>query len=206
MKRVLLAIAVALLLPGIVSAEPTMGLYFDTIPYAMHAYPPAYTGDPATTSFRAWLYMHHADAYVTAVEYALICPEDPYYGSTHPPGPPLNLIIINYYYPDAMSITNGTAFAGHSIAFWPPLNGYMPGYNVLCWYDMGIPGCWNGEPSGPLADYGIVVGPSPESGAIQYTDYPDYYKYPAIGPRSTLCPEVDAVEDASWGAIKSLVK
>jgi hypothetical protein len=66
MKRVLLTVAVALLIPSILMAAPvTVGVYFD----GSLVYTP--TGGPST-SFKASLYMIQNDYYVTGVEYARI--------------------------------------------------------------------------------------------------------------------------------------
>lgn len=184
MKRVLLTLAVALLIPGMLGAA-TMGVYFDG-PGQM-----TYTPAGPFSFFDVYIYLHAADYYVTAVEYALVTPLDPTHTFFS-----YNAGLIEY--PDNMSITDGDPFGGHSIAFWPPLNGYSPGYNMLVTLrECFITGtCW--------PDYPLVIGPNPASGELRGTFMGENEFFPIVGLTSFLCPEEIAVEQTSWGAIKSL--
>ena len=181
MKRGLLTLAGALLLPGLLSAA-TMGVYFDG-PGVM-----TYTPGGPFMAFDAYIYLHNADYYVTAVEYQLLTPADP----TH---------TFFFYqaleYPEMMSITDGDPFAGHSIAYYPPLIG-TTGYNlVVTLKDCVVTGaCW--------PDYPVVIAPHPDTGALRGTFYPDMAFFPITGLTSLICPDMIAVEESSWGAIKSL--
>ena len=191
MKRVLLLLVIALLIPGMLWATATMGVFFGYTPGLMAMSPPPFT------EFDAYLYLHHADYYVTAIEYSLITPDDPGHAW---------FSISSVTYPDNKSIHDGDPFSGHSIAYWPPLNGYMPGYNLLCSYK-----CYTFEPcwseGGAMIDYEIVVGPHPDSGYLRGTFTPDNEFFDIIGLTSVLCPEVPvAVGDESWGAIKSVYR
>lgn len=185
MKRALLIIAVVLLLPGVAFTQSTVGIYFDG-PGVMH-YSPA-TGE----WFDAYLYVHNADYYITGLEYQLLTPMDP----TH-----ALLMMGPITYPDNSALQIGDPFSGHTVTYWPPLNGYMPGYNLLATYTFYSPSGCEG-----IADYPLVIGPHPESGILRATFYPDNeYFYPA-GLTSVLCPDQTGVEDESWGAIKSLYR
>lgn len=190
MKKVLLLLTVALLVPGLLSAQ-TMGVYFNENPGQM-----AYS--PPTPVFEAQLYIHDADYYVTAVEYMLLTPTDP----TH-----VLLLLTGVAYPDNMSVEFGDPFSttlGHNVSYWPPLNGFTPGYNLMATYTFYMPEglCW--DRGGSIVDYLIVVAANPSSGYLRGTYHPDNLTFPIIGLTSILCPFEFAVEEESWGAIKSL--
>jgi hypothetical protein len=190
MKRVLLVMALALLIPAMLNAQATVGVYFDPWPGKMHVYP------QAIILFDAWLYLHNANLPVTAVEYQIQTPADP----TH-----LLFTISNVLYPDLYSIHMGDPFNGHSITYWPYLNGYSPGYNLLCKYECRtFDPCWN--EGGGIADYPVIVGPHPQSGFVRGTYYPDNDTFPIIGLTSIICPLEVATEASSWGAIKGQFK
>ena len=187
MKRALLILAVMLLLPGIAAAQSTVGLFFDGTG-VMHYY-------PATDAFfTGYLYLHNADYYVTGLEYQLLTPLDPSHAL-------IDMGTITY--PDNSSLQMGDPFTGHTITYWPPLNGFMPGYNLLCTIRFfAMAGCDQGLPT----DFPMVIGPHPDTGVLRATYYPDNdYFYPA-GLTSILCPAETGVEEESWGAIKSLYR
>lgn len=184
MKRALLIMSVMLLLPGVVAADGTVGVFFDG-PGVMD-YCPA-TGE----WFTGYLYMHAAEYYITGIEYQLLTPMDP----TH------TMVIMGVpEYPDNSTLQLGDPFTGHTITYWPPLNGYMPGYNLLCTFNFYT------VAGDGLEEYPLVIGPHPETEELRATYYPNnYYFYPA-GLTSLLCPTVTATEEESWGAIKSLYR
>lgn len=192
MKRALLILAVALLLPGVLSAqEALIGVYFDVPPDAaptvMHHYP---TGG---TTFTGYLYSVNAEYYITGIEYQLATPTDPSHVG----------IMLDSWEVPAGALQIGNPFNGHAIAFWPPLNGFMPGYNLLATYTFYAAfDCYTGA----IEDYPIVVGPHPVSGELWGTFSPeDQYFYP-IGLTSIICPVETANREESWGAIKSLYR
>lgn len=191
MKRVLLAITLALLIPGMLNAA-TLGVYFDWQPPGQMSYAPA-----PFSFFDVYLYLHNSGhAFITAIEYQLQTPMDP----THA------LFQINAVtYPPNHSAELGDPFTGHSITYWPPLDGENPGYNQMCHYVcFTTDPCWN--EGGGIADYPLVVGGHPDTGEIRGTFWPDNDIFLIDGLQSTLCPEANAVEEKSWGAIKSLYK
>ena len=189
MKRVLLSLAVTLLIPGMLSAA-TMGVYFGYMPGSMVYHPSPFS------LFDAYLYLHNADYYMTAVEYQLVTPNDLGHAL---------FTITTIDYPDNMSINIGDPFSGHSIAYWPPLNGYMPGYNLMCKYTcMTSDYCF--DEGGVLLNYQLVIGPHPESGELRGTYFPDNLFFDITGLTSLLCPEPDDVEEESWGVIKSMYR
>lgn len=189
MKKLLLALALVLLIPGAASAV-TLGCYFGYEPVSM-----AYSPTPFSF-FDVFLFLHGADYYVTAAEYQLLTPHDP----TH-----ALFSITDVTYPDNMVVTLGDPFAGHSIAYWPPLNGFVPGYNLLVAFRcVTFAPCGGG--GGGLIDYPIVIGPNPGSGELRGTFLPDNEFFSIRGLTSILCPEQIGTQEESWGAIKSLYR
>jgi len=194
MKRLLLTLFLVLFASTSLAAA-TLGLYFDLWPGTM-AYAP-----PPTSFFDVYLYLHAADYYVTALEYQLTTPLDPAHAF---------FALIEITYSPSVVVTLGAPFEGHAIAFWPPLDGYTPGYNMICKFKcMSMAPCLLPGTSPPpgeifLADYPIVIGPHPGSGELWGTFYPNNETFPIIGLRSTLCPNEIGVENTNWGAIKSL--
>jgi hypothetical protein len=192
MKKVLGALLViALTIPGALSATATLGVYFGYTPGARVSSPTPFV------EFEAYLYLHHAEKYVTAVEYSLVTPGDPAHAW---------FSITSVSYPDEKTIQYGDPFSGHSIAYWPPLNGFVPGYNLLCSYTcLTVEPCW--DAGGAMIDYEIVVGPHPDSGFLRGTFAPENEFFDIIGLTSVLCAEDPvAVEEESWGTIKSMYR
>ncbi|MCX5754147.1 MAG: hypothetical protein NTW97_11000 [Candidatus Krumholzibacteria bacterium] len=186
MKRLLLTLLIVLFASTSL-AGATLGLYFDLWPGKMAYAPP----EPMPSFFDVYLYLHASNYYVTALEYQLTTPNEPAH----------TLFIINTVTPAEQAVvTLGSPWEGHSLAFWPPLDGYTPGYNMICKYTcMTLTPCLAG-----LVDYPIVVGPHPGSGQLWGTFYPNNETFPIIGLTSILCPYYIGVQNTSWGAIKSL--
>jgi len=171
-----------LLLPAALFAGPTMGVYFSFVPGAMTYNPMPYE------QFNGYLYVHNTACYLNAVEYAVQLP----------PG----IILMSYTLPTAY-VELGAPLTGHAIAIWPPMDGWNPGYNLINTFKfMAIDWCWNY--GGTMHDALLRVIPNPESGATQYSCFPENYLYPYDGLTSIFCPEVYGVEETNWGAIKSL--
>jgi hypothetical protein len=185
MRKLLLAIATALLIPGMLSAA-TLGAYFSYAPATM-AYAPA-----PFSFFDVYLYLHDAGYYVTAVEYQLQTPVDPSHALFQ---------IVSVSYPSAKTVTLGDPFSGHSIAYWPPLNGFVPGYNLLVTLQ-----CVTLAPCGQFTDYPLVLGLHPSSGELRGTFAPDNEFFQIAGLTSVICPEQIGTQEESWGAIKSLYR
>lgn len=193
MKRVLLVL-VALLVPAMLAAQPTMGIYFDMVPGLMAEFPQKFV------PFAMYIYLHNAGVYVTAVEYQLQTPSDPTHADFQITG--------EIRYPEQYSVSLGGPFDGHSITYWPPLDGNSPGYNMICWFEcLTTKPCWNeaGEGEPYLFEYPLVIGPHPDTGECKGTYYPENLPFPIIGLTSIVCPEIPVgVQDESWGAIKAM--
>ena len=186
MKRLLFTLFIVLFASTSLAAA-TMGLYFDLWPGKM-AYAP-----PPTSFFDVYLYLHASNYYVTALEYQITTPHDPGHAL---------FVILETEVSKASVVQLGAPWSGHSIAFWPPMDGYTPGYNMICKYKcMTLGAC-----GVIITDYPVVVGPHPESGELWGTFYPNNDTFPIIGLTSTLCPEWIGVENTNWGAIKSLYR
>jgi hypothetical protein len=182
MKRVLLTVAVALLIPSILMAfTPTIGVYFD----GKLTYSPPGIGIP----FTAHLYLVQDGYEMTGVEYQLFTPDNNFIID------PLNGV----FYPPGTSVALGDPLSGHSITYWPPLTGFPEGYDRLATYE-----CVVLFECGPVANYTIVVGPHPDSGYLRGTYTPDNEFVELIGLTSYLCPEGVGTDEESWGAIKSM--
>jgi hypothetical protein len=178
MKRVLLTVAVALLIPGLLmAADATMGVYFNGL---LHTTPTPFV------PFNGYLFLVQSDYFVTAVEYQLVI--------SNP-----NFIITGTSYPSNFSIENGDPLSGHSIAFWPPMTAYPDGMDLLATYS-----CMTLADCSMMPNTTLTVGPHPVSGELRGTYSPDNELFPIVGLTSFICPDGVANEDASWGAIKSL--
>jgi len=188
MKRVLIVAVIALLIPGLLNAMPKVGVYFDY--YKMSKSPQVYL------PFNAYLYVTDAPYYITGVDYQLLTPGDPSHAL---------LSLTSVTYPDEMSVNLGAPFDGHAISYWPPINGYIEGFHLLCGYEfILLEPCWSD--GGGVADYPLVIGPNPATGDLVISYAPDNDLVEVLGLTSIICPEQVATEDASWGAIKSLYK
>jgi hypothetical protein len=183
MKRVLLIVAVALLIPGLLAAQPMaqMGIFFEG------GYKTTYTPTPFVP-FQAQLFIIQSEYYVTAVEYQVLRPD-------------ANFVITGVTYPANFAAELGDPMSGHSITFWPPMTGYPNGYDLLATYN-----CLTLVDCAQMPDYPLEIGPHPDSGELRGTYSPDNDFFPIIGLTSYLCPEVVGAENQSWGAIKSMFR
>ncbi|MDD3643583.1 MAG: hypothetical protein PHQ19_09000 [Candidatus Krumholzibacteria bacterium] len=142
--------------------------------------------------FKAHLAIVQSEYYVTGVEYSLVTPNDP----TH-----LQFGIIGYEYSPNYALHLGDPWIGHAITFWPPLTGYPEGYDVMVTYL-----CMTFVPCAEMWDYPIVVSPDPTTGQLRGTYAPDNNFFSIVGLSSYLCIDAIAVEEESWGAIKSMYR
>jgi hypothetical protein len=182
MRAALIATMILLLLPAALFAGPTMGVYFTYSPTQMHYSPMPFE------QFYGYMYAHHTECYLNAAEYQLVIP----------PG----VVLMGWTLP-AGSLELGGPLAGHSIAYWPPMDGWNPGYNLLCTYlFMAISSC--PATGGTILDAPIRIVPHPDTGLIQGSCWPENYLFEYTGLTSILCPELYSVQETNWGAIKSL--
>jgi hypothetical protein len=188
MKRVLLTVAVALLIPSILMAAPvTLGVYIDGgLTYTPTQYEP----------FRAGLYIVQSDYYVTGVEYQLLKPD-------------VFFVIESWEFPPNHALDLGNPLDGQSITYWPPLTGYPNGYDLLVSYNCRflLP-CYDAveAPTG-ASNYMLGIGPDPSSGYLRGTYAPDNEFFDIIGLPTYICPEEGVgTEEESWGAIKSMYR
>ena len=184
MKKMILTLAIIFLIPGMLMACPTMGVY--------HRGRLHYDPVGPFIQFELELYIVHWEHFVTAVEYQLLTPTDPSHSM---------FLILGVTYPPKQSLMLGNPFGGHSITFWPPCSGYPDGYDLLATYI-----CLTVVPCEQMYDYPLVVAPHPDSGELRGTFYPDNEMFKIAGLTTHLCLHEVSVTGDSWGAIKSLYK
>jgi hypothetical protein len=196
MKRVLLTVAVALLIPGVLIAQelPTLGLYYDGV---QHATP---TGVGPFETFKIYLVLVQWHGYyVKGVEFALYTPDDDIHGT------PRRIVVENEIMPSNFQIKTGTLWYDQAYTYTPPFTGYPDGYDVLATYE-----CWMTQEcySGPeMWNYRVVVGPNADSGYLRGTQGPANELFDIRGLTFYLCPEGPiATEEESWGAIKAMYR
>ena len=148
MKALIIA-ALVMLIPASILAQPTMGVYFSYEPFNIY-YSPSYMGE----QFDGYLYVHNTDCYLTAVEFMMVIghPGFQFTGFDLLPG----------------WINLGDPLIGMSISGWPPLDGWIPGYNVLAvFHFLAIEYC--DIYGGTLVDVPIQLVPHPDTGVISGT-------------------------------------
>lgn len=185
MKSVAIA-ALLLLVPALLVAAPTMGVYFTYDPYNAH-YSPSAAGE----MFDGYLYAHNTDCYLTAVEFQLeiASPAIGFSGFEIPEG----------------SLNLGDPLSGMSITYWPPLDGWNPGYNLLAtfhFFSLDFCECLGGT----MPESSISILPHPDTGYIRGTCWPDNDFVYYTGLTSTICPKLIATDEESWGAIKGMLQ
>ncbi len=184
MRRMILVFAIIALIPGMLMAYASLGIYHEGKLY--------YHPDAPFTVFPLHLYIVHTEHFVTAVEYQLQTPSD---------GEHLNFIVISVSYPPNQSISLGDPFGGHSIAFWPPCTGYPHGYDILATYT-----CMVLVPCDAMLEYPLVIGPHPDTGELRGTFTPDNEMFGIVGLTTILCGDAMPVDGDSWGSVKALFR
>jgi hypothetical protein len=193
MKRVLLAVAVTLVIPSILIAEPTVGVYFEDMELA---YTPA-----VTTPFYAALYIQQTEepiVQITAIEYSLELSKD---GVPIAPGDPLIVAIDPDGWPWEYSIDYGDIWGGHAITYFPPLSPDSQGFDLLATYEMVLL-----QDCTAAGEITVTVKEDPRSGYLRGTYYPDADKIYCVGLSSLVCPAEVGTKEESWGAIKSMYR
>jgi hypothetical protein len=118
----------------------------------------------------------------------------------YPPG----IVQIGFEIPLG-SLNLGDPGSGISITYWPPMDGWNPGWNLLCTLHLlALDNCWNGSPPGSMADARLSIVPHPETGMDQGSCWPENYLFEFTGLTSIVCPEYFAVQAKTWGSIKSM--
>jgi hypothetical protein len=194
MKRVLLTVAVALLIPSILMAAPvTVGVYYEG---GLTVVPP----DGPYYEFKVALYMVQSEYNITGIEYVLGG-----FDNAQPVNNPIDLMTgpIRWYnlsklLPPNAQAELGDPIEGHSITYWPPLNGFPTGYDLLCSYEF-----YTTTPCENITNYRIEVLPHPDTGYLRATYAPDNEKIELLGLSLWFCPEGVGTEEQSWGAIKA---
>ena len=184
MKRTLLTVAVALLIPSILAAAPvTIGVYYEG---SLAIIPPA----PATP-FLLSLYMVQGEYNMTGIEYSLAALDAA-------EGPSFVIGLQGWTLPAGGQAELGDPINGHSVTYWPPLNGFPTGYDLLVNYEFVVFGVCD-----DMINHHITVVPHPDTGFLRGTYAPDNEKIDLVGLSLWFCPSENATEEQSWGAIKS---
>lgn len=187
MRAIPIALILILLLPVALSAAPTMGVYFDGLATRQWAQPLLFE------QFRGYVYGKEINCYLDAVEFALTVPSA--------------LVIMDYIVPLG-SLTLGTLPQGISITYWPPLDTWDPGYNLLCTVEfLLLAPCWCPY-GGPASDLILQIVPDPEVEGILGSCWPENHLFNFTGRYAVVCPSLMCMgtEEASWGSIKSLYR
>jgi hypothetical protein len=171
-----------LLLPAVLLAAPTIGVYFTYNAGQMHYSPMQFE------QFYGYVYANSSECYLNAAEFE-VC---------YPPG----IVQIGFEVPPG-ALFMGDPDTGIAISYWPPMDGWNPGYNLLCTLRlMATDFCYaNG---GGMADAHLSIYPHHETGLDQGSCWPENYLFPYIPLTSTICPTCIGTEPKSWGAIKSM--
>jgi hypothetical protein len=176
-------IAMMILLPAALFAGPTMGVYFTYAPGQMY-----YVTHAPYELFNGYIYAQSTECYLNAAEFALELP----------PG----VIHMGHTLP-AGALELGSLPVGLSVAYWPPMDGWNPGYNLLCTVQfMALEFCQC--QGGTMFDAPLRVIAHPETGLIQGSCWPENYLFEYTGLTSIVCPTPYGVQETNWGAIKSL--
>jgi hypothetical protein len=184
MRAALIALIVVIF-PAALFANPLMGIWFD--------YRAGMTYSPAPhESFVGYVYADNVACYLSAVEFAVspLPPTIYYDGFTVPEG--------------SLLIGDPITQAGVSITYFPPLNGFFPGYNELCKLYFTAEEDWCYQYGGTLVNLPLAIIPHAETGLIQGACFPEGNLFEFTGLTSILCPHEIGVKNESWGAIKSL--
>ena len=197
MKRVLLTVAVALLIPGMLAAQepPVIGLFHDGV---QHHTPTTWGYSVPQITWKLYLYVSQWHGYyITGVEFSLSTPDDGL--------DPRRIVIENTIMPSNFQIANGLSiWTDMAYTYYPPFTGYPDGYDLLATYEVWTTReCYTEN----MWNYRIVVGPNGDSGFLRGTQGPQNELFDLRGLTFYLCPEGEiATEEESWGAIKAMYR
>ena len=167
-----------LLLPAALFASPTMGIYFTYTGGQMYISPAPFV------AFDAYVYGHDIQCYLDASEFKVV----------YPP----TVMQIGFDLP-AGSLNLGDPASGISIAYWPPMDGWNPGYNLLCTiHYVTLATCPQ------MYNTPIQIIAHPDSGHLQGSCWPENNLFEYTGLTSIICPDQISVQTKTWGSIKSL--
>ncbi|HEY5133351.1 MAG TPA: hypothetical protein VII85_06675 [Candidatus Krumholzibacteriaceae bacterium] len=166
-----------LLLPAALLASPTMGIDFGGGHYFI-------TPSAPFTMFTGYVIGNDVECYLDASEFMV----------SYPP----NVIQTGFEIPVG-SLNLGDPSVGISITYWPPQDGWNPGWNVLCTLHM-----MTLAPCADMLDSPLSIVGDPATGLIQGSCWPENNIIDFTGMTSIICPSEVAVQSKTWGSIKSL--
>ena len=176
MRATIIAMLI-LLLPAALLASPTMLINYS----GGHTY---YTPTAPFTVFDAYVIGSDIECYLDASEFMV----------SYPP----NVVQTGFDIP-AGSLNLGDPSSGVSITYWPPMDGWNPGWNLLCTLHMITL-----APCAQMYNSPVSIVADPATGFIQGVCWPDNTIFNFAGTTSIICPSEIAVQSKSWGSIKSL--
>jgi len=192
MRSVIVIVAtLVIMLPSVLAGGPAMGVYFTFNPEQAVYYP------EVGMSFDAYIYVHTWDCMLTAVEFALEW--------TDPPG----IIYSGFDIPEGW-LNLGEPLSGIAITWFPPASDYEETHLLVCTVHFFSTDTCN-DMGGSIVDVPLLIVPHPEGGggggaAVIGTCWPDNAMFEFETRPGYICPEVIAVREASWGAIKDLIE
>jgi len=131
---------------------------------------------------------------MTGIEYslAMLDPLD---------NPSLALSLQGWTLPTGSPAELGHPLTGHSVTYWPPLNGFPNGYDLLVTYEIVT-----FAPCEEMINHRIEVVAHGDTGFLRGTYTPDNEKIGLTGLALWFCPDGIGTEEESWGAIKALYR
>ncbi|MBD3179911.1 MAG: hypothetical protein GF417_10090 [Candidatus Latescibacteria bacterium] len=204
MKRVLLVLTAILVIPGMLMADSSLGVYFDNGQLYIKQ------GDvpPYGQTFNGYLYIY-APHEVRTFQYQLLGPQE--YSGTPATCAPM---LLSVEFPWNFSLEIGDPLGGHAVSYNPQLPCYGNGFDLAMTYTfMMPPGCTCAD----ILNFNISIGPAPTSFAMPHPEYGGLYgiydtfgesdiAFDIDGMTSTICIEETDAEEESWGAVKSMYR
>jgi hypothetical protein len=182
MRAVIVAILL-LLTPVALLATPTLGVFF--YEHAKMTYSPTLLEE-----FDGCLYAGNAGCWITGIEYLMVLPS--------------NIELAGWDLPTGSLEQGDPISEGHTVVFSHALNGYTPGYNLICTYHfLAADDCTGSGGEGGLSDSYLFITET-SLGYLRGTCSPYNDKMDYVGMSSLFCPVLIGTQDASWGAIKSI--
>jgi len=203
MKRVLLALTVLLMIPGMLLADASLGVYFGSGQlFIKEGEVPAYP-----VWFKGYLYIY-APHKVRSFQYQLVM--DPC--NEYPEDCEPELMSIEYPWNFALEL--GNPLTGHAVTYNPQLPCNDNGFDLALTFNFRMPdGCTCAD----IPNFEMCIAGAPESFAIPHptlgglygiydTPEEDDIAFDIDGLTSTICISETDTNEESWGAVKSMYR
>jgi len=203
MKRVLLALTVMLIIPGMLLADSSLGVYFGNGQLYLKE------GDvpPYGQIFKGYLYIY-APHKVASFQYQLVMDPCNMYPSDCEP------MLLSWDKPWQFALEIGDPLGGHAVAYNPQLPCLGNGFDLALTYNFMMP---SGCSCADILNFEMCIAAPPESFAMPHPEYGGLYgiyntqeesdiAFDIDGLTSTICIEETDAETESWGAVKSMYR